>query len=74
MNEQTARDIIGQEMTADEQEILDLYNRVATLAAREDLAPCAVMCALGLCMRGGGVKSGATHGETGAGPSHKERE
>ena len=38
------------------------------------LAPCAVMCALGLCMRGGGVKSGATHGETGAGPSHKERE
>lgn len=38
------------------------------------LAPCAVMCALGLCMRGGGAKSCATHGETGAGPSHKERE
>jgi len=38
------------------------------------LAPCAVMCALGLCMRGGGAKLCATHGETGAGPSHKERE
>ena len=39
------------------------------------LAPCAAMCALGLCMRGGGAKSCATHGETGAEPlSHSRQE
>ena len=32
------------------------------------LAPCAAMCALGLCMGGGGAKSCAIHGETDAGP------
>lgn len=43
MSEQTPRDILGDEMTVDEQEILDLYRRAAALSAREDLAPCAVM-------------------------------
>lgn len=38
------------------------------------LAPCAAMCALGLCMRGGGTKSCATHGETDAGPSPQSRQ
>jgi len=39
------------------------------------LAPCAAMCALGLCMRGGGTKSCSTHGKAGVGPqSHSRRE
>lgn len=32
------------------------------------LAPCAAMCALGLCMRGGGARSCATHGKPAAAP------
>ena len=39
------------------------------------LAPCAAMCALGLCMRGGGTKSCSTHGKAGVEPpSHSRRE
>ena len=38
------------------------------------LAPCAAMCALGLCMRGGGAKSCATRGETDAGPLPRNRQ
>ncbi len=38
------------------------------------LVPCAAMCALGLCMRGGQTKTCATHNETDAAPSDKERE
>ena len=38
------------------------------------LAPCAAMCALGLCMRGGGAKSCATHGETDASPLPRNRQ
>jgi len=30
------------------------------------LAPCAAMCALGLCMRGGGARTCATHGKADA--------
>lgn len=35
------------------------------------LAPCAIMCALGLCMRGGGAKSCATRGGTDEGPQSR---
>ncbi|MGE3066909.1 MAG: hypothetical protein AB7K67_15080 [Hyphomicrobiaceae bacterium] len=39
------------------------------------LAPCAAMCALGLCMRGGGTKSCSTHGKAGVEPlSHSRQE
>lgn len=40
------------------------------------LAPCAAMCALGLCMRGGGAKScSSTHAKAGVEPqSHSRRE
>lgn len=39
------------------------------------LAPCAAMCALGLCMRGGGAESCSTHGKAGVEPqSHSRRE
>ena len=38
------------------------------------LAPCAAMCALGLCTRSGGAKSCATHGETDASPSPRSRQ
>jgi len=39
------------------------------------LAPCAAMCALGLCMRGRGAKSCSTRGKAGVEPlSHSRRE
>lgn len=41
--EQPNTDLLGQEMTADERELLELYGRLKTLSAREDLAPCALM-------------------------------
>ncbi len=37
------KDLLGQEMTADEKEILALYRKLKELSAREDLAPCALM-------------------------------
>ena len=39
----TTKDILGKEMTADERELLALYDRLKKLAAREDLAPCVLM-------------------------------
>lgn len=36
------------------------------------LAPCAAMCALGLCMKGMGGKSGSTPSKTQADPAEKE--
>lgn len=38
------------------------------------LAPCAAMCALGLCMRGGGARSCATHGKADAAPRSLNRQ
>jgi len=38
------------------------------------LAPCAAMCALGLCMRGGREKSCATHANADAGPPPRNRQ
>lgn len=38
------------------------------------LAPCAAMCALGLCMRGGGEMSCATHAKADAGPPPQNRQ
>lgn len=35
------------------------------------LAPCAIMCALGLCMRGGGAKSCVIRCETDEGPQSR---
>ena len=42
MTDQTT-DLLGKALTADEKELLDLYARLKTLSAREDLAPCALM-------------------------------
>jgi hypothetical protein len=42
MTDQTT-DLLGAELTADEKELLDLYARLKTMSAREDLAPCALM-------------------------------
>ena len=33
-------DLLGRELSADERELLDLYERLRGLAARRDLAPC----------------------------------
>ncbi len=33
-------DLLGRELTADERELLDLYDRLRALARRADLAPC----------------------------------
>lgn len=35
-------DLLGAELTLDERELLDLYQRLRTLSARSDLAPCAL--------------------------------
>ena len=42
MTDQTT-DLLGKELTADERELLDLYVRLKTMSARDDLAPCALM-------------------------------
>ena len=36
-----SQDILGREMTADEEEILKVYESLKALASRDDLAPCA---------------------------------
>ena len=36
-------DLLGKKLTADEQELLDLYAKLKAMSAREDLAPCALM-------------------------------
>lgn len=43
MTEQPTTDLLGKELTADERELLSLYERLKELSAREDLAPCVVM-------------------------------
>ena len=43
MTETTQKDLLGKEMTTDEQELLSLYTRLKELSQREDLAPCALM-------------------------------
>ena len=35
------RDLLGNELSADEREIKELHDRLAALAKRQDLAPCA---------------------------------
>ena len=42
MTDQTT-DLLGKELTTDEKELLDLYARLKTMSARDDLAPCALM-------------------------------
>lgn len=38
---QQLTDLLGRELTADERELLDLYERLKKLSARQDLPPCA---------------------------------
>ncbi len=38
---ETKKDLLGNALTADEQELLDLYERTVTLSRREDLPPVA---------------------------------
>ncbi len=40
---QPTQDLLGKDLTADETELVELYTRLKTLSAREDLAPCVVM-------------------------------
>ena len=42
MTDQTT-DLLGKELTADEAELLDLYEKLKAMSARGDLAPCALM-------------------------------
>ena len=42
MTDQTT-DLLGKELTTDEKELLDLYERLKAMSARDDLAPCALM-------------------------------
>ena len=36
------QDILGRDLDADETEIMEIYERLKDLSAREDLAPCAL--------------------------------
>ena len=38
----TTKDILGNDLTDDEQQLVDLYQRLKALSAREDLPPVAV--------------------------------
>lgn len=38
---ETNTDLLGNPLTADERELLDIYNALKKLAARDDLPPCA---------------------------------
>ena len=40
---QPKTDLLGRPLSADEAELLDLYERLKALSARADLAPCVVM-------------------------------
>ena len=42
MTDQTT-DLLGNALTADEKELLELYDRLKTLSARDDLAPSTLM-------------------------------
>ena len=37
------QDLLGNALSADERELLDLYRRLQALSRREDLTPCVVM-------------------------------
>ena len=37
----TTKDLLGNDLTADEQELVDLYQRLKTMSARDDLPPVA---------------------------------
>jgi len=37
----STKDLLGNDLTADEQELVDLYQRLKTLSARDDLPPVA---------------------------------
>ena len=43
MTDTQTKDLLGKDLTADEQELLSLYRRLHELSGREDLAPCALM-------------------------------
>ena len=43
MTDTQAKDLLGKDLTDDEQELLSLYRRLEKLSGREDLAPCALM-------------------------------
>ena len=43
MTDTQAKDLLGKDLTDDEQELLSLYRRLERLSGREDLAPCALM-------------------------------
>jgi len=38
----STKDLLGNDLTADEQELVDLYQRLKTMSARDDLAPVAI--------------------------------
>ena len=40
MTSEKRHDLLGRELTPDERELLELYERLKSLSAREDLAPC----------------------------------
>ena len=42
MTEPTRTDLLGRELTAVERELLELYDRLKALSARDDLPPCAL--------------------------------
>ena len=43
MTEQPTTDLLGKAMSADESELLRIYEQLKELSARDDLAPCAIM-------------------------------
>jgi hypothetical protein len=42
MTDQTT-DLLGKELTANEKELLDLYEKLKAMSGRDDLPPCALM-------------------------------
>ncbi len=43
MQDISTTDLLGRELTADEKDILSLYEKLKAMSAREDLPPCALM-------------------------------
>ncbi len=43
MSDQPTQDLLGNDLTADEKELVALYERLKELSGRDDLAPCALM-------------------------------
>ena len=42
----STKDLLGNDLTADEQELVDLYSRLKALSARDDLPPVATALSL----------------------------